>query len=319
MQTNNFSAEFTNTGGGVINVVTKSGGNQLHGSAYEYFRTAGLSANNFFANQAGMPRSSFRFHQFGVSLGGPIKKDKTFFFFSYEVVRWIQNITTVMTLPTTTQRAGDFSQTFDAQGNVIPIFDPFTTRPDPANPGNYIRDPFLGNKIPASEINPVAAAVLNYLPLPNRPGLPEIGANNYVFGITHEEPANPDDEKFLLHATAPDVRGPWKKLSPVMQVDAGFGETVVWAPHVITCGGQYWMFYCAGGKNHTQYRIHLATSPDLSTWTRDPGNPMVVDGYDARDPMLLQVGDQWILYYCATETPQGGDCIVAAYRREHRC
>lgn len=85
VETSNLSAEFTATAGGVVNVVTKSGGNQFHGSAYEYYRTTGLTANNFFANQAGLPRAPFLFNQFGASLGGPIKRNKTFFFFSYEV------------------------------------------------------------------------------------------------------------------------------------------------------------------------------------------------------------------------------------------
>jgi predicted GH43/DUF377 family glycosyl hydrolase len=134
----------------------------------------------------------------------------------------------------------------------------------------------------------------------------------HLFGITHQEPANPDKESFFLHATAKDVKGPWTKQAPVMQADAKFGESVVWAPHVVAHGGKYWMFYCAGGKSHEQFHIHMATSSDLVNWTRHPANPMVVDGYDARDPMVARVGDQWVLYYCATETPQGGHHVVKA-------
>jgi arabinan endo-1,5-alpha-L-arabinosidase len=134
----------------------------------------------------------------------------------------------------------------------------------------------------------------------------------HVFGITHREPLDPDHETFLLQATAPAVTGPWRKLAPVVNADTAAGETVVWAPHVIAHDGRYWMFYCAGGTNHEQFRIHLATSPDLATWSRHPDNPMVVDGYDARDPMVLRVADEWVLYYCATEPAQGGNHIVAA-------
>ncbi len=134
----------------------------------------------------------------------------------------------------------------------------------------------------------------------------------HLFGITHKEPADPDHESFFLHATAPDVKGPWTKLAPVMHADPAFGESVVWAPHVVAHDGRYWMFYCAGGKRHEQFHIHMATSTDLANWTRHPANPMVVDGYDARDPMVLRVGEQWILYYCATETPQGGHHVVKA-------
>jgi predicted GH43/DUF377 family glycosyl hydrolase len=134
----------------------------------------------------------------------------------------------------------------------------------------------------------------------------------HLFGITGKEPADPSSERFLLHATAKDVSGPWKKQNPVMQVDPAAGETVVWAPYVLKHDGLYWMFYCGGGVNHAQYQIHLATSSDLYSWHRSPANPMVVDGYDARDPMVLRVGSQWVLYYCATESATGGNHVVAA-------
>jgi Carboxypeptidase regulatory-like domain len=186
VQTNNLSAEFTGTGGGVINVITKSGSNRFHGSAYGYFRTTGLSANNFFSNKAGLARAPFQFKQFGASLGGPIRRDKTFFFFSYEGVRWAEGITTVATVPTAAQRAGDFSQTLNAQGQVIPIFDPFSTRSDPSNPGHSIRDQFPGNIIPTGEINPVSAALLKYFPAPNGPGDPATGTNNFTSNTTSD-------------------------------------------------------------------------------------------------------------------------------------
>ena len=179
VQTSNFSAEYSHTGGGLINVITKSGNNQIHGSAWEFFRNTGLVANDFFSNRAGLPRAKFRFNQFGATLGGPIRKDKTFFFFAYEGLRWIQSGSGVGTLPTAAQRAGDFSSTYDRQGQLIPIYDPFSTRPDPSNPGHSIRTQYPGNKIPAGSINPVASAILDYLPLPNHPGDSVTGDNNY--------------------------------------------------------------------------------------------------------------------------------------------
>jgi arabinan endo-1,5-alpha-L-arabinosidase len=142
----------------------------------------------------------------------------------------------------------------------------------------------------------------------------------HLFGITHREPANAQQEKFLAHATAHDLMGPWKKRSSVLSVDEKKNETVVWAPYVLRHAGLYWMYYCAGGKDHRKYHIHLATSPDLWNWKRHPANPMVADGYDARDPMVLPFGDhasgnhasgnQWLLYYCATSTPEGGNHTV---------
>jgi arabinan endo-1,5-alpha-L-arabinosidase len=134
----------------------------------------------------------------------------------------------------------------------------------------------------------------------------------HLFGITHREPAKAMEEKFFAHATAPALSGPWTKREPVMHFDPAIGETVVWAPYVLRYDSQYWMFYCAGGKAHTKFHIHLATSSDLYHWTRHPANPMVVDGYDARDPMVMRNGEEWILYYAATSTPQGGNHTVKA-------
>ena len=79
--------------------------------------------------------------------------------------------------------------------------------------------------------------------------------------------------------------------------------------------GTYYMFYCAGSlKGSSKYRIHLATSTDLITWKRHPANPMVVDGYDARDPFILKIGDGWVMYYTATSTPNGGNHIVVSMK-----
>ena len=164
VQTNNFSAEFSNTAGGVVNVITKSGTNGLHGSLYEFHRSTGLNANDFFSNRAGLSRAPFLYNQFGASLGGPILRNRTFFFFSYEGLRWTQAVTTTATLPTAAERAGDFS------GQSQAIYNPFTTIPDPSNPGQFIRTQFAGNQIPSGLIDPVASNLLNYIPLPNQTG-----------------------------------------------------------------------------------------------------------------------------------------------------
>ncbi len=132
----------------------------------------------------------------------------------------------------------------------------------------------------------------------------------HLFGITHPEPANAQQEKFFAHAVAPDLRGPWTKQASVLHVDEKFHETVVWAPHVLRHDGLYWMYYCAGGKDHANYHIHLATSDDLFNWKRHPANPMVVDGYDARDPMAIRFENQWLLFYAATSAPNGGNHTV---------
>ena len=136
----------------------------------------------------------------------------------------------------------------------------------------------------------------------------------HMFGITHREPADALDEKFFAHATSGDLLAPqWTKHPPVLHAESqAWGETHVWAPHVIRHDGRYWMFYCAGGADHHRYKIHLATSCDLWQWERHPGNPMVVDGYDARDPMIFRHRDRWIMYYTANSDPAGGHFVVAS-------
>ncbi len=136
----------------------------------------------------------------------------------------------------------------------------------------------------------------------------------HLFGITREEPAKPIEEISFAHATADTLlQSPWSKQPPALTVarEAPWREVHLWAPHVIFHNELYYMFYCAGGSNGANYRIHLATSPDLKTWTRSPKNPLLVDGFDARDPFVLRVRDKWVMYYTATSKPAGGHHIVA--------
>lgn len=134
----------------------------------------------------------------------------------------------------------------------------------------------------------------------------------HLVGITHQEPMAPFDELDLCHATAPSLPGPWTKQPHALSTDPDAGETHLWAPHVVDHDGRFWMFYCGGGASPAEYRIHLATSEDGWTWTRHPANPLVVDGYEARDPMVRRVGDRWVMYYTATDEPEGGHHVVAA-------
>ncbi len=134
----------------------------------------------------------------------------------------------------------------------------------------------------------------------------------HLVGITHAEPAAPLAEKTLAHATAADLAGPWTSHRPALLADHDAGETHLWAPHVIRHDGRFWMFYCAGGESHAAYRLHLAMSDDGERWERHVANPLIVDGYDARDPMVLRVGGRWLMYYTATLEPAGGSHVVVA-------
>jgi len=174
VQQNNYSAEFGNSGSGVVAIHTKSGTNQFHGDAYEFFRNDKMDARNFFSDS----KAPLRWNIFGPAAGGPIRKNRTFFFTHSEWQRQRVGVTRVQTVPTAAQRAGDFSQTFTAAGRLIPIYDPRTTRPNPADPNARLREAFLGNTVPSDRIDPVAARIVALYPLPNRPASNLAGANN---------------------------------------------------------------------------------------------------------------------------------------------
>lgn len=133
----------------------------------------------------------------------------------------------------------------------------------------------------------------------------------HLFGIWHPEPAAPLDETMFLHASADDLEGaPWAIHDPVLHARREQGETHVWAPHVIHHDDRCWMFYAGGTSDHTAYRMSLATSEDLFTWTRH-GQALFEDGFDARDPMVLHDGRRWLMYYTRTAAPEGGFHQVA--------
>ncbi|MGH9659755.1 MAG: carboxypeptidase regulatory-like domain-containing protein [Bryobacteraceae bacterium] len=188
VQTNNFSAEYANAGGAVINIVTKGGTNEIHGSLFHFFRNDALAANNFFSNAAGSPRPIFRYNQFGGTVGGPIVRNRTFYFAGYEGLSFKDPVVRTTSVPTEPQRAGDFSRTLTAAGRLILVHDPNTTRQDPNNPARYIRTPFAGNLVPQSRINPLAVALQKYFPAATSAGDPFTGLNNYFFSGPRTRP-----------------------------------------------------------------------------------------------------------------------------------
>jgi len=159
-----YPAEFGRSLGSVLNVVFKSGTNQWHGSAYEFLRNSKLDANDFFNNSRNIQLLSFKRSQFGGVLNGPIRKDKTFFMVSFEALRERRASSTITSVPTELERTGDFSQTRNAAGQSILIYDPLTTgSTGVAN----VRTVFPGNRIPSMRFDPVAVALTKYYPLPN--------------------------------------------------------------------------------------------------------------------------------------------------------
>ena len=174
--TNAMSAEFGRTAGGIISIVSKSGTNEFHGNLFEFLRNDNLNANDFFANRAGRRVAPLAYNQFGGTLGGPVKRNKIFFFTNYEAFFERRSVQSLITSPTALQRAGDFSDTRTANGSLITIFDPTTTRDNLA--GGFMRDAFPGNVIPANRIDPVGRNALTYYPQPNLPGIVNTRAQN---------------------------------------------------------------------------------------------------------------------------------------------
>src|ERR1043166_1233239 len=144
VQTSNYTAEAGRTAGGVVNIITKSGSNDLHGSAFEFARNDKFDSRNFFS----ATKPLLNQHQFGGSLGGPVRRDRTFFFGDYEGFRQRQGVANLITLPTAKMRAGDFSEL------SVPIYDPLTSP----------RTPFPNNQIPANRLDPIALKNLALLP-----------------------------------------------------------------------------------------------------------------------------------------------------------
>jgi hypothetical protein len=173
VQSGALSAEFGFSAGGVINMVTKSGTNQFRGNAYEFLRNDALDARNTFAPT----KPPFRYNQFGASLGGPVIRDRTFFFGNWEEYRYRRSQNRIGSFPTAQQRDGNFNDLRNANGTLIPIYDPYSTQGSGASATRQI---FPGNVIPASMLDPVSKNFNQFYPLPNRtPTDPFTNANNF--------------------------------------------------------------------------------------------------------------------------------------------
>ena len=166
VQINSYSAEYGRSNGGVIQVSSRSGSNELHGTLFEFFRNEALNARNFFALPGANP--PFKRNQYGFVLGGPIRKNRTFFFVDWQGARLRIGNTKISTVPTSAQRQGIFA---------APVFDPATTELTAAG---YVRGMFANNTIPSSHFDPAAALLMNRYPLPNvLVNGKEATANNY--------------------------------------------------------------------------------------------------------------------------------------------
>lgn len=184
MQMNLYNAEYGHTGGGIMNVVLKSGTNTFHATGWEYMRRTPLDANTFQNNAipasatnptGGAPRPNHYLDQYGFQLEGPVyipkllKKDgrvKLFYLGSFENYREGTPNPLVVSYPTAEMRNGDFSKMTSPSGQPVVIYNPYDATTDAS--GNPVRNPFPNNQIPASMISPIAKAVTSYMPMPNQ-------------------------------------------------------------------------------------------------------------------------------------------------------
>lgn len=163
--TSNYSVQYGTRAGPTVLLISKSGTNQFHGTLFDFLRNTALNASSYFSPV----NPEYIRNQFGGSIGGPIRKDKTFFFFDYQGTRNVQGIPSLTQVPTALQRAGNFTESFPG-APAPPIYDPATTTVDPST-GQQTRTQFPGNIIPTDRLNPIAEKILAYLPLPNVPGV----------------------------------------------------------------------------------------------------------------------------------------------------
>ena len=234
IETNSPPAEFGRFNGGVVNLTTRSGGNEFHGTVFEFLRDERLNARNFFSpSPAAKPK--FRRNQFGLVAGGPVRRGQTFFFVDYQGQR--QNIgrTVISNVPTLLQRQGIFTEAIG--GNVPSIFDPATTTAN--GDGGFTRTPFSGGRIPIDRMDPVAVALLNRYPEPTSSGTtnnyrrtaPEINdQNQWAVRIDHR--FRPTDSLFARLTNFRDTFIPVTPLPEGSGVTAGTlgpQDTVSWA------------------------------------------------------------------------------------------
>ncbi|MDR3676171.1 MAG: carboxypeptidase regulatory-like domain-containing protein, partial [Acidobacteriota bacterium] len=198
VQTGSYSAEFGGAGGAQVNIVTKLGGNHLHGDAYEYVRSNTFDARTF-TDPSNIPHLAQ--NQFGASIGGPIRKNSTFFFANWEGFRLSNGLAQIETVPTMMERMGDFSM------SGVTIYDPSTTHPNPnynpslpVGPSNsaVLRDPFMNDMVPSGSISSVAMGVLAQVPLPNMASGSMMGMGGMGMGsMTPGVGTGPDSNNYL--------------------------------------------------------------------------------------------------------------------------
>src|SRR6185437_6925875 len=208
VSTSNFEAELGRASGAVTNVILKSGTNEIHGAAYEFLRNSDLNARSFFDPSVG----HLAYNYYGANVGGPIKKNKLFYFADILRVTDHEANTNLLTIPTPTQISGNLS------ASTTPIYDPSTGNPDGTG-----RTPFAGNIIPSDRINPVSAKLMALLPAPNEASTS--GTNNYFALLPFTKDTTSLDGKVDYNLTDKDrISGRFSFARPVVFQAPVFGK-----------------------------------------------------------------------------------------------
>jgi hypothetical protein len=199
VSTSSFDAEQGMAGGAAVTVITKSGTNSFHGSALEYFNNEKLNAKPYWFNPGTAPDNlPVKMNNYGATLGGPIKKNKLFFFGSFEGYKRTTSLFTFFSVPDAALRAGDFSKALNTNGSLQLIYNPFT-----GGANGVGRSQFANNAIPSNLIDPIALKVLNLFPLPNVAGIGAGGlTNNYQRSETRQVDRDNYDAKFNWNRTS---------------------------------------------------------------------------------------------------------------------
>jgi hypothetical protein len=277
VQTSVFSAEYGRTGGGLVNMVSKSGSNEWHGGLFEYLRNSTLDANNFFSNRGGVALGSFKRNQFGGTLGGPVTipklyrgRNRTFFFVNYQGTRARTAASAVRTVPTAAMRTGDFSQLRTLAGQAVTIYDPLTT----ATGATPTRQPFAGNLIPAARINPVSAKAMAFFPLPNQAGSvnnqvlsgTDSGTND-ILGLRVDHAFSSRHNTYLRYNRTRDDGRNADYYGNIARGDSGLDQDVssIVVEHVYTVAPTFLLSFRYGFTDRTHDNIELSRGFDLTS------------------------------------------------------
>ena len=282
VQTNAVSAEFGRLGGGVINLITKSGSNALRATAWEFARNAKMDATNFFTNRAGGRKGDFKRNQFGGNVGGPIDSDSTFFFVNYEGLRQDNAAVSTFTVPLPEWRTGDFSGLRNAAGPADRHLRPGDDPTRPGEPGAVHPRSVPGQPDPGRTHQPVARAMMAYWPLPNiSPTNAFTQTNNYSLSGTQSNKSDRIDSRvdhvfnnqwrtFVRYSFSNDSNQPFNSFGNLASSSGGDGPTYT-KTHSVSIDNNYtlgptWMLNVRYGLNRRLVdRLPLSAGFDLAS------------------------------------------------------